>query len=305
MALVPDRVGLGWRGELSASILCRLEALDVVEVIAEDWLHASRSEAEALRTLGASCPVMLHGVSLGLASSAPVEAKRLDRMARLVERVQPLAWSEHLAFVRADGVEIGHLTAPPRTRAVIEGTAANLSRARAAVGALPAVENIATLIEPPASELDEAQWTRAIVAESGAPMLIDLHNLYANAVNFGRAQEPSLPRRRESRTILDAHALLDAMPLDRVTMVHLSGGCWISSPAGRRYLLDDHVHGVPDAVYALLERLAFKAPQPLTVIIERDGNYPVFDVLLGEVGRARAAVCAGRAARASLERRAA
>ena len=284
-----DRVGLGWRGELSASILCRLEALDVVEVIAEDWLHASRREAAALRTLGASCPVILHGVSLGLASSIAVESKRLDRMARLVERVQPLAWSEHLAFVRAGGVEIGHLAAPPRTRAVIDGAVANLARARAIVGALPCMENIATLIEPPASELGEGEWVSAIAHESGAPLLLDLHNLYANALNFGVVPE----------------TLLDAMPLDRVSMVHLSGGRWIKSPAGAPYLLDDHLHDVPDAVYALLERLACEAAQPLTIIVERDGNYPAFEVLLAQVERARTAVRAGRAARAALERKAA
>src|SRR4029079_15509180 len=102
---------------------------------------------------------------------------------------------------------------PPRTRSVIEGTVANLARARRTVGAPPCVENIATLIEPPASELGEGEWTSAIVHESGAQLLLDLHNLYANALNFGIAPG----------------ALLESMPLDRVAMVHLSGGRWIKS----------------------------------------------------------------------------
>lgn len=285
MSARADRVGLGWRGELAASILVRLAEIEVVEVIAEDWIHAGRREAAALADLAASCPLLIHGVSLGLASSEPVASSRLERMARLIDRVRPQAWSEHLAFVRAGGVEIGHLAAPPRTAATIEGAIQNLERARRTIGALPCMENIATLIDPPGSRLPEAQWTRAIVDSCGAAMLLDLHNLYANALNFGISPE----------------ALLRSMPLERVAMVHLSGGHWITAPGGGRRLLDDHVHDVPDAVYSLLETLARLTPQPLTVIVERDGNYPAFDALIGQVERARSALARGRTARTLLE----
>jgi uncharacterized protein (UPF0276 family) len=280
MDATTDRVGLGWRGELAASFLHHLAELDVIEVIAEDWIHAGRGECAALADLADSCPLLLHGVSLGLASSEAVDKRRLDRMARLVERVRPQAWSEHLAFVRAGGIEIGHLAAPPRNEEVVAGAIANLERVRRAVGAFPCVENVATLIDPPASSMTEAQWVTRIAAGSGTPLLLDLHNLYANALNFGMAPE----------------ALLDAFPLDRVAMVHLSGGRWIGTGTSRR-LLDDHLHDVPDPVYGLLERLARRAPGPLTVIVERDGNYPAFDALLAQVTRARKVLAAGRAAR--------
>ena len=270
-----DRVGLGWREELSMAMLERLGELDVIEVIAEDWLHAGPRESAALADLAASCPLLLHGVALGLASCEAVEARRLDRLARLVERVRPAAWSEHLAFVRAGGVEIGHLAAPPRSAASVEGTFANIARARRVVGSLPCLENIATLIDPPGSTLDEAAWTRAILCGAGAPMLLDLHNLYANALNFGRAP----------------FALLRSMPLERVEMVHLSGGRWL----GPR-LLDDHLHDPPPEVYALLEDLGRLAPRPLSVIIERDGNYPDFEHLMAQVRLAKAALARGRAA---------
>jgi uncharacterized protein (UPF0276 family) len=278
-----DRVGLGWRGELAAGIFERIDAIDVLEVIAEEWMGKPRREQQALRTLGESAPIVLHGVALGLASSIAVEPARLERMARLVEVARPEAWSEHLAFVRAGGHEIGHLAAPPRTAATVAGALANLERAARVVGTLPTVENIATLVDPPASTLDECAWTRAIVEDSGAPMLLDLHNLYANAVNFGH----------------DPAAMLEAMPLERVRMVHLSGGRWIERN-GMRRLLDDHVHDPPDPVYALLERLAARAPKPLTVIVERDGSFPSIDVLVGQLARARAALHRGRGERMGL-----
>jgi uncharacterized protein (UPF0276 family) len=284
-----DRVGLGWRGELAAATLDRIASIDVLEVIAEDWMRATRRETAALADLAQACPVLLHGVSLGLASSEPVCARRLDRIARLVERVKPEGWSEHLAFVRAGGIEIGHLAAPPRTDATIEGALANLRCAARTVGTLPCVENIATLIDPPGSAMDEAQWVRAVVGASGAPLLLDLHNLYANALNFGRP--PS--------------QLLRAMPLERVSMVHLSGGRWIKGPGGSPRLLDDHLHDVPGAVYALLEELACAVPGPLTIIVERDGNFPAFGVLVDQMDQARAALARGRAARVRIERAAA
>ncbi len=93
----------------------------MVEVIADDHFDAARRELRALRTLASQVPVVLHGVGLGLASFAPADARRLDGMARVAEAVRPAFWSEHLAFVRGGGREIGHLAAPPRTGATIEG----------------------------------------------------------------------------------------------------------------------------------------------------------------------------------------
>jgi uncharacterized protein len=275
-----DQVGLAWRDALAGGILAHLDKIDVVEVIADDYFRASNRRIRALNTLARQVPLYLHGVAMGLASSIPVAQKRIDAMARLVNAVEPQGWSEHLAFVRAGGVEIGHLAAPPRTLEVIEGTLANIAAATKTVGTLPQLENIATLISPPCSTMGEAAWITQVIRSSGAPLMLDLHNLYANAVNFGESPE----------------ALLASMPLDRVQCVHLSGGVWINEPGtGKKRLLDDHIHDVPDEVFALLTELAVRAAQPLTIIVERDGAYPQFDQLLRQLARAREALAIGRA----------
>ena len=276
-----DRVGLGWRGELAAGILSNLAQIDVLEVIADDYYGTPRAGIAALRSLARQVPVSLHGVGMGLASTIPADPRRLHAMARLMRQVQAESWSEHLSFVRAGGVEIGHLAAPPRTPLSAAGAVANIALATRIVGSAPLMENIATLIDPPASTLDEAEWLAQILHGAHVPLLLDLHNLYANAVNFGAAPEQLLLR----------------LPLDRVGAVHLSGGHWIAAPdgAGKR-LLDDHLHDVPPAVFALLTQLARLAPQPLTVIVERDGNYPSFGHVLGQLELARAALRAGRSA---------
>jgi len=278
-----DRFGLGWRPELSAGILTHLDQLDVVEVIADDYFSAPRQKIQALPTLATQVPVVLHGVTLGLASAVPVDRKRLENIARLVDAIQPEFWSEHLSFVRGGGIEIGHLAAPPRTASTIEGAANNLTAARAIVGTLPLVENVATLIDPPGNQYDEPTWIAEILSASGCDLLLDLHNLHANAVNFS----------------FDPLAYLARLPSERIATVHLAGGRWIRGQSFTdRRLLDDHLHDVPEAVYELLIAVGERTTRPLTVILERDGHFPPIEQLLDQLTRARHALQIGRDRRA-------
>ncbi len=280
-----DKVGLGWRADLAAGIFSHLDGIDLLEVIADDFFDAPRREIRALKTLASQVPVVLHGVGMGLASSVPVKTKRLEKMARLVQQVRPEFWSEHLAFVRGGGIEIGHLAAPPRTADTLEGAAENLSRAAALANSRPILENIATLIEPPGSTLSESAWISGILASSDCDLLLDLHNVYANGLNHG----------------YDPKAFLRQISAARFKAIHIAGGKFISAPDGRQRLLDDHLHDVPDPVFELLEEAAALSPNSLTVILERDGAYPSMDCLLAQMELARHALARGRARRAVAE----
>ena len=238
-----DHFGFGWRPELSAGILANLDHIDVVEVIADDYFTVPHRSLHALQTLATQVPIVLHGVTMGLASAVPVETHRLEKMARLVDALQPAYWSEHLAFVRGGGIEIGHLAAPPRTTATIDSATRNFAAAHATVGVRPLIENVATLINPPGSTHDEAAWIAEILTLSGCDLLLDLHNLYANAVNFG----------------CDPYDMLARLPAERIAAIHLAGGRWIQVPGisgsvADRRVLDDHLHDVPEPVYALPRR---------------------------------------------------
>jgi uncharacterized protein len=259
------RYGLGWRAELGAGILANLDRIDVVEVLAEELFDADRAKRRALQFLGAQVPVVLHATSLGLASTEPVDRKRLDKLARVVDWLRPEVWSEHLAFVRAGGAEVGHLAAPPRNDATLEGLERNVEAARRATGSLPCLENVASLIEPPLSTYDEGAWLHAVVRATGCELLLDLHNLHANATNFG----------------FDAADVVRSIPAPR--LIHIAGGRRIE----RGRLLDDHLHAVPAEVYELLAWV--DAPEA-AVILERDGNYPAIAELVAELDRARCTV---------------
>ena len=274
-----DRFGLTWQPALAAGILANLDRIDVVEVIAEEQFAASSRAARALETLAHQVPLLVHGVALGPASTASVDSRRLDKLARLIDRVKPAFWSEHLASVRAGDIEIGHLAAAPRTKATIDATASNLARAASLVGSRPMVENIATLMEPPASDCSEVEWVSSVVAASDCDLLLDLHNVHANSINFG----------------FDPIAYLDRLDPERIGAIHLAGGCWIEGDESERRYLDDHLHDVPDPVYALLAEVGARVRRPLTVVLERDGRFPPMRDLLWQLDRARAALAEGRA----------
>jgi uncharacterized protein (UPF0276 family) len=261
-----DRFGIGWRAELAAGILSKLHRIDIVEVIADDYFDVPGKQVRALQTLSAQVPVSLHAVGLGMASTIAVDRKRLDSR------------SEHLAFVRAGGIELGHLAAPPRNANSVEGTLRNLEAAKRATGSVPVMENVATMLDPPGCTMSEQEWLNRVMQQSGCELLLDLHNVHTNATNFG----------------FDSHQFIKALPLERIRTIHIAGG----RKVGRR-ILDDHLHDVPDPVYVLLREVARLTVQPLTVILERDGSYPPVDELLAQLEMARTALAEGRKQRAA------
>lgn len=256
------RYGVGWRRELGPGILANLDRIDVVEVLAEELFDAGRAERRAFRFLRSQVPIVLHATTLGLASTEAVDRRRLDALARVIDWLEPEQWSEHLAFVRYGGREIGHLAAPPRNDATLAGLVRNVAAATRVIGSPPSLENVASLIDPPCSSYPEAAWLQAVADATGCELLLDLHNVHTNAHNFG----------------FDAAAVVRSAPAPR--MIHIAGGRLIE----RNRLLDDHRHAVPNAVYELLA--CVDAPDA-TVILERDGRYPAIDDLLRELDRAR------------------
>lgn len=287
MQLDSDCVGLGLRVDIAQETASHIDGplrdIECLEVIAEDYYRFKADDApiRALAALAKHIPISLHGVTLGMASASPVALHRADGMVRLCEAIEPVFWSEHLSFVRGGGAEIGHLAAPPRSQDTVEGAIRNIAALAAHVGTKPVLENIATLITPPCSTLSETGWLNAILEGSDAHMLLDLHNLYANAVNAD----------------IDPYKMIDELAVHRVRQIHLSGGVDIPAPGGGTRLLDDHVHDVPAIVFELLEYVAARCPNPMMVIIERDGRYPDFEVLLEQVRQAKLALHKGRAAR--------
>ncbi|MCB1191547.1 MAG: DUF692 family protein [Leptospiraceae bacterium] len=272
-----DRFGISWKYELSLGIFSNLDKIDLIEVISDDYLDATKNKLNLLKTISNQVPLSFHSIQLGIASTVPVKKEIMKKLGRLMEKIQPIYWSEHLAFVRGGKIELRHLAAPPWNNKTLNGTLQNLELITKTLGSRPLVENIATLIYPPMSELTEAEWVRDVLRYGNVNMLLDLHNLYVNSVNFE----------------FDPYAYISLIPPERIKTIHIAGGEWFVYRNNKR-LLDDHLHSIPDSVFEMLTFLGSYVHNPLDIILERDGNFPEMKVLLDELERARSSLKKGR-----------
>jgi uncharacterized protein (UPF0276 family) len=247
----PLGLGIGWRGEL-ASAIQRRDDLGFVEILAEDFFSTGVIPPALQQLHQRGVVIVPHGVGLSLGGAEPIEPWRVQALAQLAQQVQAPLVSEHLAFVRAGGLETGHLLPVPRTRAMLDIVVENIQQAEAELPVPLAVENVATLFEWPGAEMDEATFLTEIFARTEALLLLDIENVYANARNLGG----------------DPLAFLEHLPLDRIAYVHIAGGV---ETAGIYH--DTHAEPIPEEVFQLLEELCARVAIP-GVLLERDDRFP-------------------------------
>jgi uncharacterized protein len=259
-------VGLGFRPELAGDLLRRPSGVDFVEVVAEACQLQSRARREA-HALAEIWPVVPHGVKLSLGAAEGIDAGRARALGTLARELRAPAISEHVAFVRSGGREIGHLTALPLTRAALAVVEKNVARARRHLPDVPLyLENVAWSFCWPDAEMSEGDFYGEVTERTGSELLLDVGNLYANALNS--AEDP-----------LEA---VERFPLERVGMLHVAGGV---SEEG--FYFDDHAHAVPDGVFELIARVLARSG-PVPILLERDALFPPFAELSAELDRARA-----------------
>jgi uncharacterized protein (UPF0276 family) len=254
-------VGIGWRPEI-AGFVESLPGLRFTEVIAESIPGPGRPVPPGLAALrDRGVAVVPHGVRLSLGGAEPVAPERVAHLAHCASALRAPVVSEHIAFVRAGGVEAGHLLPVPRSRAAVDAIVDNVRRTRAELPVPLALEPIAALFDWPDDELDEADFLTEILDRSGALLLLDVANVYANARNRGE----------------DPVALLDRLPLDRIAYVHVAGG---EEHDGLYH--DTHTDAVPAEVLSLVTELCARH-RPPALMLERDGDYPAADALRTEL----------------------
>ncbi|RAO33591.1 UPF0276 protein [Micromonospora saelicesensis] len=247
----PAGVGIGWRPEI-AGFVAELPGLRFVEVVAEGVPASGPLPPGLTQLRDRAVTVVPHGVRLSLGGAEPVDPARVAHLAAVAQRLDAPLVSEHIAFVRAGGLEAGHLLPLPRSREAVDAVCANVARAQAELPVPIALEPIAALLDWPDDELSEADFLTEILDRTGALLLLDVANVHANARNRGA----------------DPLALLDRLPLERVAYAHVAGG----SERGGFYH-DTHTDPVPAAVLELVGALCARR-RPPALLLERDGHYP-------------------------------
>jgi uncharacterized protein len=263
-------LGIGWRPQIEA--LAARPQLGFVEAIAES-IDPRRPPAGLLAARERGLAVVPHGIRLSLGGAERPEPRRLAHLAAVAKRLASPLVSEHIAFVRAAGEEAGHLLPVPRTHAALEVLVENVQIAQRALPVPLALEHVAALVEWPEAEMDEATFVGELIERTGALLLLDLSNLYANAHNHG----------------YDAREALTRFPLDRIAYVHVGGGVHRDG-----VYHDTHSDPVVPGVLRLVEELFALTDAP-GLLLERDDNFPAEAELGAELDAIGAAARRGRA----------
>jgi len=251
--------GIGWRPELALSI-ARDETIEFVEVVAEN-ISVDAIPLPLTQLAERGIKVVPHGISLSLGGAERPSSKRLSHLARLAEKLNAPLVSEHFAFVRAGGLEAGHLLPLQRNREALDLLVENILEAKAALPVPLALENIATLFEWPRPEMDEAAFIAEAIERTDTLLLLDVSNLYANVRNHN----------------WDLSQYLEALPLERLAYVHVAGG------VSRDGLFHDtHAHEIPAGALDLFARVCSVTDVP-GVMLERDDRFPEWTELLSEL----------------------
>jgi len=259
-------VGIGYRHPFKGDLFLNRSAVDFLEITADHFLDGGPQAQADLQLLAEHFTLIPHGLCLSLGSAEGLNEEYLQRLANLVQQVDPPWWSEHIAFTQAGGVDIGHLTPLPFTHEALDAFCENVRRATSVIERPLILENITYHMKMPGAEMTEPEFLRAIVERTGCGLLLDVTNLYTNAVNHG----------------YDLEDVLDALPLDAVVQLHFVGGHWDGD-----VLIDSHSSATPPEVWSVLQQVVERG-NVKGVILERDEHIPPFAELRDELDKAKA-----------------
>jgi len=259
-------VGIGLRREIVEGLLATRRHLDWVEVVSENFAGASGRPRDVMRRVRDRWPVIPHGVALSVGSATP--AGYLEVVSELVRELDAPFFSDHLCYASLGEHAFHDLLPLPFHDEAIAVAASNARAAAARVGKPLLLENVSYYATMPGGTMSEPRFVDAVLGAAGpsVALLLDVNNLYLNAVNHGN----------------DPRADLDVFPVDRVRQLHLAGHTREGD-----VLLDTHAAPIAEAVWELY-RDVLRRTGPLPTLIEWDQNIPNVDAILDEADRARA-----------------
>ena len=271
--------GLGLRPQhYDALLSADTNAVDWLEIVSENYLVDGGRPLAMLDRIGERWPLAMHGVSLDIGGSDPLDRDYLRTLAKLARRVRPALVSDHLCWTRHHGVQLNDLLPLPCNEESLRHVATRVRQVQDALGRQLVLENVSSYLRFTRNTMDEAAFLSALVAESGCGLLLDVNNVYVNAHNHG----------------IDPILYLDALPRHAVRQLHLAGHS--EDALGSGLLVDTHDAPVCAAVWDLYAH-ALQRFGDVPTMIERDDRIPPLAELLGELDIAR-----GIAATTLLER---
>jgi hypothetical protein len=257
--------GVGLRRPHYAHIIETRPRIDWFEVISENFMVAGGRPLQVLEAVRSNYPIALHGVSLSIGSTDPLNRAYLRELRDLARRFEPAWISDHLCWTGVGGHNLHDLLPLPYTDEVVRHVAARIRDVQDFLGRRILIENVSSYLQFASSTLSEWDFLAAVADEADCAILLDINNIFVTAFNHG----------------LDANAYVDAIPAGRVAQFHLAGHSDHTT-----HLLDTHDHPVRDQVWPLYER-AVRRFGAVSALIEWDDQIPEFEVLRATAERAR------------------
>ena len=265
-------VGVGYRSAIDQWTRDHLGDFDVLEITVDNCLDGERCVRSAIYDLVGRIPLTAHGIGLSIGTDAPLDEDYLDEVAKIIERLKPLAYSDHLAFTRVPGRDLATLLPLPMTEAIAADIIAKVRRVQSRVPIPFLLENISYLFDWPDSTLSDSDFINLICRETEAGLLLDVENLLLNSRNHR----------------FNPYGFLDALTPEVREEVHLAGGISTEEQSlGQPFFLDSHSHPISDEALDLLEYVLTRHT-PAAIIIERDARFDAVSELLDDVERIRA-----------------
>jgi uncharacterized protein (UPF0276 family) len=277
-----SNIGIGWRHPHYQALLERKPALDFLEVHSENFFGAGGAALAVLREGRAHYPISLHGVGLALGSAIGLDDWHLDQLARLVADIDPVRISDHACFARGNIAQTSQVTSVhgadllpiPFNQEALNVMAANVQRVQDRLKRSIAVENLSAYLSFTGSEMPEPDFLNQLAQRTGCQLLVDVNNIYVNALNDQLHGLTSTP-------LQQCTAWLDAIHPAHVAEIHLAGHIDCGD-----IVIDDHGSLIKAPVWTLYEH-AIRRFGTVPTLIEWDTDIPALDVLLDEAAQAR------------------
>lgn len=288
-------VGIGWRQAHYRELLQRQPELDFLEVHSENFFAQGGAALAVLVQGRAHYPISLHGVGLSLGSATGLDPWHLEQLAQLVQRIDPVRVSDHASFARGlwrgmgdtQTIHAADLLPIPFSAEALDTLCANVQQVQSRLQRRFMVENLSAYLRwlPQADEVlfSETEFLNALAARTGCALLVDVNNLYVNALNARIHGAPGDP-------VQHCLAWLDRIAPGHVAEIHLAGHCHVRPQPGEdasgEIVVDDHGSRVCAEVWQIY-RHAISRFGAVPTLIEWDTDVPALDVLLDEAARAR------------------
>jgi uncharacterized protein (UPF0276 family) len=262
------RAGIGLRAIHHEEVIARSPAVGWFEAHSENYFARGGSPRRVLAQVRENYPLSLHGVGLSIGSTDPIDAEHLAQIVQLTRQLEPMLVSEHLSWGSVGGRFTNDLLPLPCTEEALRHMVSRVGQVQDALGRQMLIENVSSYLQFEHSQLDEWDFLAELARQSGCGLLLDVNNVYVNAMNHG----------------FDALRFLEAIPPGSVQEIHLAGHS-IHTVGGREIRIDTHSSPVCDDVWALYSA-ALERFGPVPTLIEWDSDIPSLDVLVAEARKA-------------------